>query len=367
MFNLMDFAAGPSMTSLEESYVLDAMKNWYGKDAYKYCEMFQKQFADYHGRKYGVMTTNCTSAIHLALIAAGVRPGDEVIVPELTWTATAEPIVWLGAKPVFCDVEYRSWCISPRSIINKITRKTKAIIAVDLYGNMPDFNEIVDICNDYHLSLIEDSAEALGSKYMGRLAGTFGESSVFSFHRTKTLVCGEGGILLTDDKKIYDCAMYFRDHCRDKNRMYYNLNIGYKYMPFNVQAAIAYGQLQRIDELISIKRRHLDLYRTRLEKIGMLNIDNDNVYNGAWITCFMPEKRLYKETVAETAAKFNIPIRPFYYPLSSLPAYGEFANKCKLNESSYYYSQYGINLPGAMILSDDMIMYICDILEKCYD
>jgi len=181
---------GPSITENELKTVEDALINGWRDEPYKYVEKFQNEFAAYHGRKFGIMTPNCTSAIHLLLLGLGIKEGDEVIVPEATWIATAAPVVYLGAKPVFCDIEKENWCLDPKSVEKNITKKTKAIIAVDLHGNMPNMTELLRIAKKNKIYLIEDSAQALGSVYKGKKAGSFGIGSVFSFHRSKTIATG---------------------------------------------------------------------------------------------------------------------------------------------------------------------------------
>lgn len=179
--------AGPWITELEIKTVEDAMRNGWYENAYHYVETFQKEFAKYHNRRYGIMTPNCTTSIHLLLTALGITEGDEVIVPECTWIASAAPITYLRATPVFCDIDPDDWCLDPESVRKSITPRTKAIIAVDLFGNMPRMDELAAIADSHGILLIEDAAEALGSTYKGTRAGKFGIGSVFSFHRTKTL------------------------------------------------------------------------------------------------------------------------------------------------------------------------------------
>src|SRR5262245_18232679 len=188
--------AGPWITEHEVRIVEDAMRNGWYENAYHYVETFQKEFAAYHNRKYGVMTPNCTTAIHLLLTALGVSDGDEVIVPECTWIATAAPITYLRARPVFCDIDEQAWCLDPESVARGITPRTMAIISVDLFGKMAPYAELNEVASSHGIPLVEDAAEALGSSYRGVKAGKFGVGSVFSFHRTKTLTTGEGGMLL---------------------------------------------------------------------------------------------------------------------------------------------------------------------------
>ena len=369
--------AGPDITQHEIDTVVDAMKTgWYEKPYY-YVEKFQSEFAKYHNRKFAVMTPNCTTAIHLLLSCLGVGEGDEVIAPECTWIASVAPITYLKAKTVFCDIDKDNWCSDPKSIEDSITDKTKAIIVVDLFGNMPHMDEIIKISEKYNIPLIEDAAESLGSTYKGIRAGKFGIGSVFSFHRTKTLTTGEGGMLLLDDEELYKKCMIWRDHGRDgalpkhmrnpNTKMYFNDYITYKYMPFNLQAAIGYAQFERIDELVWNKKYQLEFYRNELSDVDDLtfNEESDTVENGAWITSMVIGKshNIDKETFIDKMEKLEIPIRPFFYPLSMLPPFNIEENKYK-NTVSYDVSARGVNLPGSARLTDDDMKFICDGIKK---
>jgi perosamine synthetase len=364
------YMAGPSITEHEIEVVNDAMRNgWYEKP-YWYVETFQKEFAAYHGRKYGIMTPNCTTSIHLLLTCLGISDGDEVILPDCTWIATAAPISYLRATPVFCDIEPVNWCLNPQSLERCITPRTKAIIVVDLFGNMPVMKEIVAIAEKHGIPLIEDSAEALGSTYQGTRAGKFGIGSVFSFHRTKTLVTGEGGMLLLDDDKLYERAMIWRDHGRKPGgAMYYNYEVTYKYMPFNLQAALGYAQFQRLDELVNKKREIWQMYKERLADVEdiELNAEPEGVFNSVWITAlvFGRSHNLSKQEAIDRLAEINVPARPFFYPLSSLPAYPGLEEKYRpLNPNAYDISARAINLPGALNLTEDQIDFVCDGIKK---
>jgi perosamine synthetase len=356
--------AGPWITEHEIKVVEDCMRNgWYD---YGYVERFQKEFAAWHGRRHGIMTPNCTTAIHLLLTAMGIKDGDEVIFPECTWIATCAGAHFLRAIPVFADIEPVNWCIDPASIEKRITAKTKAIVAVDLFGNMPHMDEIGAIARKHGIPLVEDSAEALGSTYKGKRAGSFGVGSVFSFHRTKTLATGEGGMLLLDDDELYERCMFLRDLGRKKDSpAYYNFEVTYKYMPFNLQAAMGYAQFQRIDELVAKKRWIFGKYRELLADVPdiQLNAEPEGGVNGVWITAlvFGRSHRLSKSEAMEKLGKLGLPSRPFFYPLSSLPAFPGFEAKYKaLNPVAYDISSRGINLPGALVLEEDQIAAYCD-------
>lgn len=362
------YMAGPWITEHEIRIVEDCMRNgWYN---YWYVETFQEEFAKYHDRKYGIMTPSCTTALHLLLTAMDIKEGDEVIVPECTWIATAAPITYLRATPVFCDIEPLNWCLDPESVEKSITSRTRAIITVDLFGNMPLMNELLDICRRYGIPLIEDSAEALGSKYNGIRAGKFGIASVFSFHRTKTVVTGEGGMLLLDDRKLYDRCMFLRDHGRRPDgRAYYNYEVTYKYMPFNLQAAMGYAQFQRIDELIEKKRWIFRSYKEGLIDIPDIefNAEPEGVFNSVWITGLLIGKSysINKLEAMDRLKEAGMPTRPFFYPLSSLPAYpGSEAVYRPRNPMAYDICARGINLPGALIMTQDQIDFVCAAVRK---
>ena len=362
--------AGPWITEHEIKMVEDAMRNGWYEHAYDYCETFQREFACYHDRKYALMTPNCTSAIHLLLAGLGIKDGDEVIVPDCTWIATAAPITYQRAKPVFCDIDPVHWCLDPQSVESNITARTKAVIVVDLFGNMPNMEELTTLCRRHSLYLIEDAAEAIGSTYNGVKAGKFGIGSVFSFHRTKTITTGEGGMLLLDDDALYARCKFLRDHGRVEGRTYYNSEVAFKYMPFNVQAALGYAQFQRLHELVEKKRQFLYSYMDKLSDINDLqfNDEPEGVYNSAWITglVFGKSHRMTRKDAMEKLEKIGIPSRPFFYPLSSLPAYPECDGKeyQLKNPVAYDVSSRGINLPGAFNLTEVQIERVCQGIRK---
>lgn len=364
------YMAGPWITDHEVKTVMDALTNGWYEHPYDYVEKFQKEFAAYHGRAYGIMTPNCTTAIHLLLTCLGIGPGDEVIVPDCTWIATAAPITYLGATPVFADIDPGHWCLDLRSVEERITKKTKAIMAVDLFGNMPDMDALRSVAKRNNLFLIEDAAEALGSMHKRKKAGSFGVGSVFSFHRTKTLVTGEGGMLLLDDKELYDRCMMWRDHGRKPGGLtYYNYAVTYKYMPFNLQAALGYAQFQRLDELVKKKRWIFDSYVKNLSDVDDLMFNPEPVegFNSVWITglVFGKKHRLTKKAAMQKLADINVPSRPFFYPLTSLPAYEQYTEQYKgKNPVAYDVSDRGINLPGALNLTEEQINFVCEGIKK---
>jgi perosamine synthetase len=365
--------AGPWITEKEVKVVLDAMRNGWYEAPYKYVETFQREFAEWHGRKHALMTPNCTSAIHLLLTALGVGDGDEVIVPECTWIASAAPITYLRARPVFCDIDPVHWCLDPASVRSQITRNTKAIIAVDLFGNMPLVDELLAVADAHGIPLVEDAAEALGSTYKGRKAGTFGVGSTFSFHRTKTLTTGEGGMLLLDDEHLFERCSILRDHGRRPGgRMYFNEEVTYKYMPFNLQAALGHAQFTRLDELVGRKREIFEWYKAGLADVEGLELNAEPVggFNSVWITAvvFARNHQMTKARAMEMLQQVGIPSRPFFYPLSSLPAYpGKEEEGRSMNPVAYDISSRAINLPGAMNLTREQVLAVCDGIKTILD
>lgn len=361
---------GPSISELEVSTVLDALKNgWYGKDKYWYVENFEQEFAAYHKRKYALMTPNCTSAIHLLLLGLGIKAGDEVIVPECTWIGSVSHISHVGAKTIFADIDPITWCISAESIERSITPRTKAIIAVDLYGNMPEMDAIEKIAKKHNIYLIEDAAGALGSVYKNNKAGSFGIGSVFSFHRTKTLTTGEGGMLLIDDKKLFERCHFLRDHGRSKEKHYFNDEVAYKYMPCNLLASLGYAQLQRIEELIQAKRNLLKKYKNFFSDIDdvFFNPEPPQGRNGAWCTAMIFGKShdVTKETIIQAMSKKGLEGRPFFYPLSSMPAFGGISEEKRLkNPVAYDLSDRGICLPSAIELDDRKLLDYCNAIRS---
>lgn len=365
--------AGPWITEHEEKIVLDAMRNgWYGKAAYAYVEKFEAEFAAYHDRKYALMTPSCTTSIHLLLQGLGISDGDEVIAPECTWIASVAPVTYQRAKTIFADIDPETWCISAKAVLEKITPKTKAVIAVNLYGNMADMDALQKICDEHNIYLIEDAAESLGSTYKGVKSGKFGIGSVFSFHRTKTITTGEGGMLLLDDNALFERCKFLRDHGRAPGT-YFNTEVTCKYMPSNLAASLGYAQFLRIDELVDKKRWIWQEFKKHFSNVPdvQLNPEPEGTFNGVWCTALVFGKSygITKDYIMQELEKKGFPSRPFFYPLSLLPAFGGDTVKGIQNSPiAYDISERGINLPCALTTTEDQIAQmsnaIKDILEN---
>lgn len=358
---------GPSITNKEVNYVARAAKDGWNDNATKYVNLFEEKFAKYVDRKYALATSSCTGALHLAYLSLGIKAGDEVIVPNISWIASVEPLYYIGAKPIFVDIESDTWCIDVNDIEKKITNKTKAIVIVNIYGHIADIYQILKIAKKHNLRVLEDAAESVGSEYHDRRAGSFGDVSCFSFHGSKTMVTGEGGMLLTNNKKIIKRARYFNDHCKDSKKIFWSIGIGYKYKMSNLQAACGLAQLERIDDLIEKKRQIFKWYSKRLSKVqGLtLNTERQNTKNSYWmITVIFDKKyRINKQKMMAEFAKYNIQTRPFFYPLSSLPGINVDAH----TPISFDISSRGLNLPCGQNITEEQVNYVCSVLFKIID
>ena len=364
--------SGPWITQKEIDYVTDAVTNAWYANANIYNQRFEKAFAEYIGVKFAISLPSCTSAIHLSLLSLDVGAGDEVIVPDLTWIASSAPISYVGATPVFADVDEKTWCLSAESFEQLISPKTKVVIPVDLYGNMPDMDNIREVARRHRIAVIEDAAEAIGSEYKGRKSGSFGDTGVFSFHGSKVLVTGEGGMLVTGREDIYRRSLFLRDHGRKPgDKMFWNAEVAYKYKMSSMQAALGLAQLERIDELVERKRQIFNWYQAELGHIQgiTLNYEAPDTKNTYWmVTVILDEKfGLKKDRLMPLMSEKEIDCRPFFHPLSSIPAYQELeqAKEAKQrNKNAYKISPYGLNLPCGMNMTKEKVGYVCEVLRS---
>lgn len=367
-------AASPSISALEKKYVLDALVNGWGKNMSKYIDLFSNYFRKYSGKKYVLTTQSCTSAIHLALHALNIKKGDEIIVPDLTWVASASPITYLGANPVFVDVDKETLCLSVESLKKKINKKTKALIAVDLMGNMPDWDKVIKICKKKKIKIIEDAAEALGAKYKNKYAGSFGDISVFSFNATKLVMSGQGGCLCTNDRNLYLKAKLLSHHGMDKikqRKFYWSKEIGYQYNWSNIQAALAFAQMKRIKELLKKKKEIFVNYKYLLKKNKNFQINKkiNYVKQSYWLSylLYVGKRKMNKEKIVNLFNKYKIELRPMFYPVSSLPAFKRYVNKRKIrieNKNSYEISKKSFCLPSGNNIKYTDQVKIVKILNK---
>ncbi|HMP61139.1 MAG TPA: DegT/DnrJ/EryC1/StrS family aminotransferase [Gemmatales bacterium] len=358
--------AGPWITEHEVSRVAEAVRTAWYEHANDFHERFETGFARYLGVRHAVALPSCTSAIHLALLALNVGPGDEVIVPESTWIASAAPISYVGATPVFADVDPRTWCLDVDSFRSAITSRTRAVIPVDLYGGMPALDEILALARRYDIAVIEDAAEALGAEYRRRKAGSWGDIGTFSFHGSKTLTTGEGGMLVANDADLHARILVLRDHGRRPgDRYFFNQEVGWKYKMSAMQAALGLAQLERFEEILQRKRL---IFRWYLEELGhvpglVLNAEPPDVKNAYWMVTALFDARFGfgKERLMTALAEQQIDSRPFFHPLSSLPAYADcpgVLSARERNRVAYDIGARGVNLPSALSLTREQVAYV---------
>jgi perosamine synthetase len=360
--------AGPSITQREIDYVTDAVTTCWYDEANKYHAKFEQAFAEYIGVRHAVALPSCTSAIHLSLAALGVGRGDEVIVPDVTWIASAAPISYVGATAVFADIDERSWCLSAESFEACITEKTKAVIVVDLYGSMPEMARICEIAARHGIAVVEDSAESFGSQIGDRMAGSFGDTGVFSFHGSKTMTTGEGGMLVTDRDDLFERACFLRDHGRvpgDVN--FFNREVAFKYKMSSMQAALGLAQVERAEELVGRKREIFSWYEEALGSLPgvSLNATLPGTKNSYWMSTVVldPSLGLGKVEFSKQLAVRGVDTRPFFHPLSSIPAYSQDAEAVKArarNVAAYRVSPCGVNLPCGLSLTREQADFVCD-------
>jgi perosamine synthetase len=355
----------PSITEKEEAYAADAARNGWGERCYEYINRFEESFKAHLGVKYAIATSSCTGALHMGLAALGIGPGDEVVLADTNWIASAAPITYLGAKPVFVDIVPDSWCIDPRCAEAAITPQTKAIIAVHLYGNLCDMDRLLATGKKHGIPVIEDAAEALGSQYRGKRAGSMGAFGAFSFHGTKTITTGEGGMFVTNDDALYERALTLSNHgrARGQTRQFWPDMIGFKYKLSNIQAALGCAQMERIETLIARKREILNYYRCRLEdppRVSM-NPEPGGTVNGSWMptVVFGPETGITRENVYKAFAKENIDARVFFHPLSSLPMFRARPE----NRFAWDIPKRAINLPSYHDLTAEELERIVSVFE----
>lgn len=354
----------PSITQLEVDYAADAAINGWGNRCYEYIARFEDSFRDHLGAEYAIATSSCTGALHMGLAAIGVSAGDEVILGDINWIASAAPVTYLGAKPVFVDVAADNWCLEPSKVEAAITPRTKAIIAVHLYGNLCDMDALLEIGERHALPVIEDAAEAIGSIYHGRRAGSIGAFGTFSFHGTKTITTGEGGMFVTNNAELYERVLTLSNHgrARGQAQQFWPDVVGFKYKMSNIQAAIGCAQVNRIDELIAGKRRVFAAYAARLSGLPLrMNPEPAGTLNGYWMPTIVIDEDVPFDR-SDLLAEFNdsdIDGRVFFWPLSMLPMF-------EPRKNPVAYGLYGraVNLPSYHDLTENEIDRVAAIVRR---
>ena len=357
----------PSLIGNEKKYVNECLDSTWISSKGRFIGEFETTFAECTGVKYAASVCNGTVALHLALIALGVGPGDEVIVPTLTYIASVNAIAYTGAIPVFVDSLESTWQMDPEDVKRKISPKTRAIMAVHLYGHPCDMDPLVAIAKDNGLFLIEDCAEAFGSIYKGRHVGTFGDVATYSFFGNKTITTGEGGMVVTDDETLYDRIVHFKGQGLAKHRQYWHDVIGYNYRMTNICAALGLAQLEQADLFLKQKRQLASWYREFLQDMPVvLHEEVGDVVHSFWMCSILVDDPAQRDPLRDALAVHGIETRPLFYPVHTMPMY---AHKFQRHTVAENLGWRGINLPSWPGLEKDKVEFICsrirDFIEGC--
>ncbi|MBU2540180.1 DegT/DnrJ/EryC1/StrS family aminotransferase [Patescibacteria group bacterium] len=359
--------AGPCITQKEIDYVMDAVKNGWYETYDKHAKKLEQKVPEYLGVKYAIATHCCTMALHLAVMALGLKKGDEVICTDFSWIATGYAIAYSGATPVFVDIDPDSWCIDPKAIRKAITDKTKAIMLVHSYGHPAQMDEIMEIAKEYNLRVIEDAAPALGSRFKGQKVGTFGDFGCFSFQGAKITVSGEGGILVTDNEELYKKALLFATMGRtDSKAVFWSDQIGYQYTIANLTAALALAQVERIDELVAKKRQMFDWYYERLQSVKGIKIikEKENCKSNYCYSSILLEDSISvpRDEVLKQLKDLNIHCRSGFPRMSLFPVFEQ--ERRFNNPEAGKVEKRGICLSSASNLTKKDVNFVCDSLLK---
>jgi perosamine synthetase len=354
--------ARPHMTRHDFRHLLDAFISGWISSKGPHVLKFEEEFRGFVGVRHGIAVSNGTVALHLALVGLGIGPGDEVIVPDLTFAATINAVLHCGATPVIVDIDPATWCMSLEAVVRACTSRTKAIIPVHLYGRPAEIGPIADFAASRHISVIEDCAEAHGARYDGRAVGQFGDVSCFSFYANKIVTTGEGGMCLTGSDRLAASLRLLRDHGMSPDRPYWHDSIGYNYRITNLQAALGQSQLWRINTTLQRNARVMALYREALEGIPGVRFPPalpDRYEPVVWLACVLvpADKRL---ALMRAAHEAKIETRPFFYGLSSLPPYASYARDCP---NSRELSATGINLPTSSAVDEQIVERVARVFH----
>ncbi len=369
--------AAPIIGEREIAYVTDAIRSGWVSSIGPYIDRFEEAFARFVGVKHAIAVSNGTVAIHLALHALGVGPGDEVIVPDLTFAATAHTVLQTGATPLLVDVEADTWCLDPRAVQRALSPRTKAIIPVHLFGHPADMPALTALAQDRHVPVIEDAAEAHGAKIGGAMVGALGKAATFSFYGNKIMTTGEGGMVTTDDAAFAQRCRFLKDHGMSPERRYFHSELAFNYRMTNLQAALGVAQLEQVEVFIEHKRRIMAGYRAALagllgedappERRVMLNVERPGCRNVYWMASVVlgDEVPLDRAEVCARLRARGIDTRPFFVPMSELPhlagyrAVGAEGEGCAV---AARLSRRGFNLPSGAGLTDDQVRRAAEAL-----
>lgn len=353
----------PSLSGNEKLYVNDCLDSTWISSKGKYLPLFENAFAAYVGAGYATAVCNGTVALHVALLALGIGPGDEVIVPTLTYVASANAVTYVGATPVFVDSELDSWQLDPQDVAAKITPRTKAILVVHLYGHPANMEAIGELAHRHGLFVIEDCAEAIGTRFNGRHVGVFGDIATFSFYGNKLITTGEGGMVVTNNEILFDRCNHFKGQGVAAERAYWHDIVGYNYRMTNICAAIGLAQLERIDELLAKKLAVAKMYDEVLQGMPVTRHrpSYPNILHSYWMYTILTPDARQRDAVRAILLEAGIDTRPTFSPIHTMPMYAQQAGHYPTAE---LIGERGISLPSYPDLTPDDIEYIAGHLER---
>lgn len=359
----------PLLKGNEKKYVADCLNTNWISSAGKYVRLFEEEFSRYCGKKYGISTTSGTTALHLAFAAVGIGKGDEVIMPDFNIASTAFAACYCGAKPVFVDSKADTWNMDPQKIEQKITKKTKAIVPVHIYGHPCDMGPIMRIARRRKIMVIEDAAEAHGAEYKGKKAGGIGDIGVFSFYGNKIITCGEGGMVVTNNKRIAGRCQNLKNLSFLKEKRFWHKEIGFNYRMTNIQAALGLAQFENIDQYIKMRRRNAMLYNSLLKSIPgiVLPVERPGVFNAYWMYGILIGKEfgMSRNTLMKRLKAMGIDSRTFFIPMHQQPVLKRmgFAGRGKYPVADEI-SKKGLYLPSGSGLKKKEVEYVCDCIRQ---
>lgn len=334
----------PDLGGNEKKYVNECLDTSWISSRGRFVGEFESKFAERVGVEHAASVCNGTVALHLALLALGIGPGDEVLVPTLTYIASVNAITYTGATPVFVDSVRDTWQMDPKDVRRHITPRTRALMPVHLYGQSCDMDALMAIAHEHRLFVVEDCAEAFGSLYKGRHVGSFGDISTFSFFGNKTITTGEGGMVVSADKTLIERARHFKGQGLAAHREYWHDVVGYNYRMTNIAAAIGLAQLERADEFITAKRRLATSYREHLRGLPVqLHAEAPETKHSYWMVSVLVERPDQRDALRAHLARAGIETRPLFYPAHTMPMYARSYRKHPVAEDLAWR---GINLPS---------------------
>lgn len=353
----------PYFNGREKEYVNTCMDSTWISSKGEFIGKFEKGFANYIGTEHATTVSNGTVAIHLALEALGVGPGDEVIVPTLTYIASVNTIIQTGAKPVFVDSLESTWQIDPNDVEAKITPRTKAVMAVHLYGSPCDMDALTSICLKHNLLLVEDCAEAFGTLYRGQHVGTFGDIATFSFFGNKTITTGEGGMVVTKRKDVLERAYHLKNQGVSQTREYWHDVVAYNYRMTNICAAIGLAQLEQASNILARKRQVAEWYREGLQSLPLIcHSETPQTVHSFWMCSIAVDDPAKRNPLREHLKQSGIETRPLFFPSHTMP-------HCASQESfpvAESLASRGINLPSYPALTHDQVRSICADIRRFF-